>query len=432
MSIATYLPYVWKVVMEDLPCCNILPPLGQLPNLKSLHIGGMGSIRKIDGGFYGGRRAFPRLEYFSLSHMDCLEEWNAEDGLNELAFPELWRLSINRCPLLRFKACWPRATHVTIDSSDQILLSSWENRGHVSASSMATKVLEVSCCEVPLHQWSLLRHLPCLRSLYITDCSDPGLVQWCKSEENKMKLAHIKDINKGAPTRKMENLENTTRDAIDIDTGHPTQLLSRESGSSKENYDESKYEREASKQQREVLKLSRDFESLTVKDEAGHDASALEDLPAQQFSLGSLIGSTTTPGTSRTQRRRKPAAVLIRRKGGTARPCRGTLQATPQTLPDAGPSTAVTGVFGFSPAAHLTSRPPSTTPFVISLQCPALPPTSPGSMYTFTATTRPHLPLPSTARTKDENEAADERQFSRGLTGSESDHCCLKRKREMS
>jgi len=56
---------------------------------------------------------------------------------------------------------------------------------------------------------------------------------------------------------------------------------------------------------REVLELSRDFESLTAKDEksgaseAGHDASALEDLPEQQFSLGSWIGSTTTPGTSR-------------------------------------------------------------------------------------------------------------------------------------
>ena len=38
---------------------------------------------------------------------------------------------------------------------------------------------------------------------------------------------------------------------------------------------------------REVLKLSRDFESLTAKDEksgaseAGHDANALEDRPAQ-------------------------------------------------------------------------------------------------------------------------------------------------------
>ena len=117
---------------------------------------------------------------------------------------------------------------------------------------------------------------------------------------------------------------------------------------------------------RKDLKLSRDIESLMTKDEksgaseAGHDASALEDLPEQQFSLGSWIGSTTTP----------------------------------QMLPVAGPS---------SSAAHLTSRPSSTSPFGISL--PTLRPSTPGSMYTFTATARLHLPLPSTARTKDENEA---------------------------
>ena len=133
----------------------------------------MDSIRKIDGGFYGGRRAFPRLEYFSLSHMDCLEEWNAEDGLNELAFPVLQELSINRCPLLRFKGCSPPGMQVIIDSSDQILLSSWENRGHISASSSkATTSLHVKCYEVPLHQWSLLRHLPCLEHLHITGYSD--------------------------------------------------------------------------------------------------------------------------------------------------------------------------------------------------------------------------------------------------------------------
>jgi len=413
MSIATYLPHLRDVTLRDLPSCNVLPPLGQLPNLESLSIGGMDNIRKIDGGFYGGRSAFPRLRGFDISRMECLEEWNAEDGLNDLAFPELRKLSINHCFFLRFKVCWPPAMHVTIDSSDQILLSSWENRDHVSASSStATTSLHVKCCEVPLHQWSLLRHLPCLEDLKITDCSDltcistdllqcisslkiltvkyckngivslperlgdltsltqlvlrdcsgikslpesiqqlrslrrlvirdcPELVQWCKSEENKIKLAHIREI---------------------------------------------------------IF----DFESLTAKDEksgaseAGHDATALEDLPVQQFSLGSSIGPTTTPGrpgTSRTERRRKPTAKPILRKGGTTRPCRGSLLAVPQTLPITGPSTTDIGVFGSSASTHLTS-----------LQCPALPPTTPGSIYTFAATARlKRSRWKRTARTKDE------------------------------
>jgi len=93
---------------------------------------------------------------------------------------------------------------------------------------------------------------------------------------------------------------------------------------------------------REILELSRDLEWLTAKDEksttseANHDASALEDLPALQFSPGSWIRSTTTPGTSRsTQRRCKPADKLIRRKGGKHKPCHGSL-AAPQTPPVVG------------------------------------------------------------------------------------------------
>jgi len=121
---------------------------------------------------------------------------------------------------------------------------------------------------------------------------------------------------------------------------------------------------EALKQWGKYLKLSTDFESSTTKDEksgardASHDANALENQPAQQFSLGNWIG------------------------------CR-------QMLPVADPSSAVTGVF-------------STTPFDISLQSPALPPTTPGSLYTFAATGRPHVPLQSTSRTEYESEA-DER-----------------------
>jgi len=79
----------------------------------------MDSIRKIDGDFYGGTRAFSQLEEFYLSHMECLEEWNAsfssgEDGLVELAFPKLKLFRINRCPSLRFKACSPPGRHVFI------------------------------------------------------------------------------------------------------------------------------------------------------------------------------------------------------------------------------------------------------------------------------------------------------------------------------
>ena len=56
--------------------------------------------------------------------------------------------------------------------------------------------------------------------------------------------------NKGAPTRTMEGLENTTRDALGNDTNHSTRLLSVEYGFSKAQDDDSKYEREASKQWR--------------------------------------------------------------------------------------------------------------------------------------------------------------------------------------
>ena len=89
---------------------------------------------------------------------------------------------------------------------------------------------------------------------------EPKLKVWCKTvSENLSRLIPTSSCtimmtlffqNKGAPMRTMEDLENTTRDAIDIDMSHPTRLLSRDPGSSKENYDASKYEREASKQQR--------------------------------------------------------------------------------------------------------------------------------------------------------------------------------------
>jgi hypothetical protein len=49
MPIAQYLPNIIEFWMCDLPKCNRLPPLGQLPNLKELHIWGIHSITRIEG-----------------------------------------------------------------------------------------------------------------------------------------------------------------------------------------------------------------------------------------------------------------------------------------------------------------------------------------------------------------------------------------------
>ncbi|KAF8715365.1 hypothetical protein HU200_027001 [Digitaria exilis] len=54
-----YLPGLIEVEMSDLPSCNNLPPLGQLPNLTYLYIRRMNSIKKIGMDLYGGARAFP-------------------------------------------------------------------------------------------------------------------------------------------------------------------------------------------------------------------------------------------------------------------------------------------------------------------------------------------------------------------------------------
>ncbi|CAN6381106.1 unnamed protein product [Urochloa humidicola] len=192
----------------------------------------------------------------------------------------------------------------------------------------------------------------------------------------------------------MEDLKNTSRDAIGNHMNHPTLVLSKEYGFSKDKDYESKFECVALKEKREILELSREFGRLTAKDdkrsasEAGHAANLL-DLPTLQFSIGSRIGSTM-PGTQRTQRRCKSAAELIRCKGGTA---------SSPTPPVVGLSAA-----GSSPATPLVSGLSNTTPLVTSLQSSASPPTNLGSMYTFTATAHPlPVPLPPMAISKDEN-----------------------------
>ncbi|VAI11539.1 unnamed protein product [Triticum turgidum subsp. durum] len=161
MSIICYLPNLARIRLSDLPNCKTLPPLGQLPNLRELILGEMKS-----------------LEEWNTS------SWSGEDSVNELMFPKLEKVYISYCPRLRIKPHLPRAASWSVVRSDSVLISCGDSVAHTDASSSSSPVstrLEVSGSNLPLHQWSLLHHLPAHSDLDIYGCSDlagsPEIIQ---------------------------------------------------------------------------------------------------------------------------------------------------------------------------------------------------------------------------------------------------------------
>ncbi|XP_064956535.1 putative disease resistance protein At3g14460 [Musa acuminata AAA Group] len=89
-----------KVELMDIPECERLPCLGQLPRLKVIHIKKMPAVKKVGYEFFGSRdHCFPSLEELTFTDMPEWEEWSWADG-REL-FPCLRELGIVQCPRLK-------------------------------------------------------------------------------------------------------------------------------------------------------------------------------------------------------------------------------------------------------------------------------------------------------------------------------------------
>ncbi|XP_024931616.2 putative disease resistance protein At3g14460 [Ziziphus jujuba] len=90
-------------------CCH-LPPLGQLPSLKSLSIDGFDMVERIGDEFYtcGSStvtKPFKSLEKLSFKFMPRWKEWSFVDGE---VFSQLKELHLMDCPSLTLnKACFP-------------------------------------------------------------------------------------------------------------------------------------------------------------------------------------------------------------------------------------------------------------------------------------------------------------------------------------
>ncbi|KAJ1288475.1 hypothetical protein BS78_02G092200 [Paspalum vaginatum] len=176
-KVTSFLGNLTRINLEDMPMCERLPPLGQLPRLQELRLKGMPKISRIDRDFCGSDHAlfFPRLRRFVLNGMPNLEEWvtkvsgTREDhcGQEKFMFPELVKLTIWNCPKLKPKPCPPRAKEWDINNSDQVIASTYDIN---SGGELATTMLQVLLCKVPHSDWNLLHHLPGIQTLAIVSC----------------------------------------------------------------------------------------------------------------------------------------------------------------------------------------------------------------------------------------------------------------------
>ncbi|XP_077221076.1 disease resistance protein RGA2-like [Tasmannia lanceolata] len=224
------LPYL--VSLELIKCNKVehLPPLGMLCSLKSLHICGMGEVKRIGREFYGKGevRGFPKLERFVLEEMSSWEEWDMSVAEGEM--PRLRELKLQGCPLLKAFPCLPntlRSLHVCdcisiawnpIPMLEHLVLKSKERRfdcfpnlpnlvslkimlspeltslPHNLGQLQALRSLTLHFCPKLESLPQELKQLKALQQLHITAC--PLLTKRCKNKigEDWSKIEHINYI----------------------------------------------------------------------------------------------------------------------------------------------------------------------------------------------------------------------------------------------
>ncbi|XP_047087728.1 putative disease resistance protein RGA3 isoform X3 [Lolium rigidum] len=190
------------LVHLDLSCCGSLAHLPEffsyLTNLLLLNIADCSSLSALPNSICD----LVNLEILNLSgstleelpkglgnlkkDMKNLEVWytrvliDAEYKREEVMFPNLHKLLIHGCNKLMVKPCPPVAAEWVIEVCD-IIVSSWDGKGHPNIISNSTTCLEISDCHVKPDGWRLLYHLPGLCKLKLRMCNElnslPGSIQ---------------------------------------------------------------------------------------------------------------------------------------------------------------------------------------------------------------------------------------------------------------
>ncbi|KAL6847254.1 hypothetical protein ACP4OV_023107 [Aristida adscensionis] len=159
LDISSYLPYLVSIGLWHLTACDSLPPFGQLPNLRLLHLVRLPGIRKIGKEFYGEEGTCKKLRVIRLRSLENVDEWwttRSGDVDEEFLIPNLHHLQVHDCPKLKFLPHPPKSMHWDLHDSDEVLPE--RGFGRLSSSTVPFQASIISRHFSP-DKWARLRHL---------------------------------------------------------------------------------------------------------------------------------------------------------------------------------------------------------------------------------------------------------------------------------
>ncbi|XP_077233699.1 putative disease resistance protein RGA3 [Tasmannia lanceolata] len=163
--------------------CQQLPPLGQLPYLKSLWIVGIDGLKNIGCEFVGEtngvKKGFPLLEALVVDDMPNLEKWC---GVEAYSMPMLDQLKISNCPKLQELPHLISVHDLALDRCGEMVLRSVPRLTTLTSLSITSFEGLISLPE------GLLQPLAALKRLEIKYCGE--LVSW----PNKVGLHNLASL----------------------------------------------------------------------------------------------------------------------------------------------------------------------------------------------------------------------------------------------
>jgi Leucine-rich repeat (LRR) protein len=167
IEISTYLPYLMSIRLTSLTTCDSLPPFGQLPNLRLLHLMNIPNIRKVGKEFFGEEGRCRKLRVIELKSLENLDEWWTTRSCGEeeeFLIPNLHRLHVANCPKLKFMPYPPKSIYWYLEKSDEVLPAL--GFGQLSSPTLPFHATLKNCNLSP-DKWGRLEHLATLEELKV-------------------------------------------------------------------------------------------------------------------------------------------------------------------------------------------------------------------------------------------------------------------------